>query len=478
MENVWRNWDQNALDDAHREAKPLLLWITYRGCQACARMEEESFSDATIAGKIREDFVAIRVDRDEYPDIDRHFQRVFSVMLGKEEGWPLTLFLTPEGAPLYAAAYVPPQSQDGMMGMETLLDLVAKKYAEDPAGFADKGIQALEQLKPPLQIEATRIDPDVLVMTLSQQLQEVYDPRFGGYGQGPRRLHPSVYELILSLQATPHGPELTRSLYHTLDTMLRSPIWDGSFYEGSMDEEWQVPVRRKSLTANARMLSVLIGAARSADDPDKYQDAARAIGRWCVETMQDTKSGLRRHGWIDGTMDGRFFAASNARAVQALFELSRLDAHFRPDAQAWLDRLMETMAGPRGITHGLRCDHSTQYLIDYAAISGASLAAYDATGTRAYLDTAADFASAALQKFYDRGRWHVAEGSWDDPVDFRDISGVSPAAEMAHVLYRLSQLFDKGYLPFVTRTLEVASYDLMRNPLNHARLSQMAMEVF
>ena len=474
----WNSWDQSIFELARKERKPIFLWITYRGCRACAQMEEESFVHEGILKKLSEHFVTLRVDRDEHPDIDRHFQRLFSVMLGKEEGWPLTFFLTPDKTPLYAAAYVPSEARDGMMGLGEMLDLVAQKYADDPEGFAEKGRETLAQLKLPTQIQATRIDPKALSVILRKQILETYDSELGGYGDAPKQLHVALYKAALKLNDLEGEVEPIHSLRHTLDAMLASAIWDaeaGGFYCCTLDREWQVPQRRKLLAENAIMASVLIDIDRAVGGEERYRNAAYRICDWALEAMREDETGLWMTGTIDHAKDERIFAAPNALMTRALLQAAKSEDRYRPEALASLNRLIKHMTSGAQIQHQYGASDAVTYLVDYAALGVALLAAYDLTENKQFVATAGEYASAAIRRFYDNGRWGVGDGEWSDPMVFVDTMLPSAAATMIMVLTRLADLLDHDYRPFVDQTLAVASYQLMRRPIAKAGMAEAAL---
>ncbi len=478
----WEEWGDKAFARARETGRAVFLWITYRGCRACARMEEESFADPEITEKIHTQFVPVHVDRDEHPDVDRHFQRVFHAMLGKEEGWPLTLFLAPDYTPLHMAAYVPPEARDGMMGMETLLDLVAKQYAADPEALSQKGKNALSQLLPKQSIEATQIDPEALATVLRRQMHDAYDPKHGGYGETPKYPHIGLLMAGLQLHAYDGGVEPFHSLRYTLDRILEAPIWDtknGGMFCCTLDEAWQVPQHRKHLAENAMMVRVLLRADAMADDSDKrYSEAAYALCDWGLKSMRDSISGLCIHGEIDGAKDTRIFTAPNALMATALLIAAQSEERFRPDALELLHRLMEMMLSGFELHHQLGTSDTTTYLVDYAALGLALLAAYDLTQNEHFLATAGEIAGAAIRRFYDRGFWAVGDGEWRDPTVFVDTTLPSPAATITHVLHRLSRELDGDYAPFVQQTLAVSSYQLMRRPIAKAGMAEVALQVY
>jgi len=476
----WQEWKNETFERAEAEGKALFVWIQYRGCRACGKMAEESFSDALIVERLHADFIPIRIDRDERPDIDRHFQRVFSVMLGKEGGWPLTLFLRPDKKPLYVSAYVPPEARDGMMGLGELLDLVARARAEDPAGFGRKGEEALRELTPPVTIEATRIDPKALATMLRKQILNVYDAKHGGYGEGPKYLHVALLKAALVLQDVEGEVEPIHSLRHTLERLMAAPMWDaetGGLYCCALDEAWQVPQRRKSLAENAIMAIIYLRTAEATGEM-LYRETAYRICDWALEKMQDGVSGLLYTGEIEGEVDQRIFTAPNALMAAALMMAAQSEDRYRPDALGLLNALMDRMLSGVQLRHQLRGEDTVTYLVDYAALSAALLAAYDLTGNQHFVATSGEIASAAIRRFYDKGRWGVGDGEWNDPTVFVDTTLPSPAATITMVLHRLSELLDKAYTPFVEQTLAVASYELMRRPVAKAGMAEAALRVY
>ena len=481
MEQIrWQEWNDQTLDRAKSEGKPLFVWIDYRGCRACAQMEQESLADPAIAGRIMETMVPVRIDRDEHPDIDRHFQRLFSVANGKEGGWPLTLFLSPELIPLYVAAYLPPVGQGGLNGLPETIDLVMRNWTENHDAFVAKGKALLEELALPERIEATRIDPEALTVTLRRQILEVYDPENGGYGSAPKQLHVSLLKMIPVLLTYREDAELSASYRHTLDKLMTSPIWDAvgkGFYCCTEDDAWQQPRLRKSLAENAIMAIAYFRAAELTGEA-AYREQGYRICDWALTKMNGGSEHLFYAGEIDGEMDRRIFFAPNALMAAAMMLAATQEDRYRPDALGILHHLMEEMVHGRHIRHGDVGNTETGYLVDYAALGAALLFAFDLTGNDQFINTAGEFASEALRRFYDRGRWTVGDGAWKDPTVFVDTTLPAPAATMVMVLHRLSILLDKAYAPFVEQTLAVASYELMRRPIAKTAMAEAALRVY
>ncbi len=477
---AWRTWEDATFEEAARANKPLFLWIDYRGCRACARMEAESFSDSTIAEQLHRHYIPIRIDRDEYPDVDHHFQRLFVAMTGKERGWPLTLFLSPDNIPLYVTAYVPPQTQDGMMGMDALPELVARQYAADPIQLASKGHTALQELAPHTSVTATRIDPDALAATLRTHILEVYDAAHGGYGGEPKQLHVALLKAALALHHYDHEVEPLHALSHTLDRMAETPIWDdeqGGYFCCTDDAAWMAPQRRKNMAENAIMAIVLLRMGHATGE-ERYREQAYRICDWALEQMMDPEHRMVYAGVIDGGIDRRIFTAPNALMATALLLAARHREQYRPDALGLLANTMEQMRSGPDLLHRIGDERGVTYLVDYAALSAALLAAWDVTGNRHFIATAGEIGSAAIRRFYDNGRWGVGDGVWHDPTLFVDAALPSPAATMVMVLHRLDALLDHAYAPFVEQTLAVASYALMRRPITKAGMAEAALRVY
>jgi len=476
--DFWNAWESAAFDRAERENKPIFLWITYQGCRACAQMEQESFDDEAVAAKLAEDFVAIRVDRDERPDIDRHFQRVFSTMLGKEEGWPLSLFLAPDTTPLYAAAYVPLEARDGMMGLGLMLELIVQKYDQDRSTLIDKGKEVLGQLTLPATLQATRLDREALGGTFAQQFKEVYDEEHTGLGDAPKFLRVTTLEAALRWGNEAKDAALLERVSQTLDTMLAAPVWDeaeGGFYVGALDAAWQIPQRRKSLGENARMMVLLLRAGDVFENLHYIESAVR-IADWALAQMQDRRTKLFHTGVQEEGIDHRLFLTPNAMMATALCQLANREDRFRPDALGTLQRVMEHFQKGDDLGHQYDAEISVTFFEDYVWLAKAFLAAYDLTANHEFSLSASTYVHAAIRRFYQQGFWQVGDGEFRDPSPFIDGEFSSPIGEMIAVLNRLSIEVDTGYKPFADQTLSVASYDLMRHPISQAKMAESAWD--
>ena len=475
----WQKWGEATFEKAREQGKPLLIWVNHAGCRACRQMEEESFGDPEIVRLIEAGYVPIRIDRDERPDVDRHFQRVFTTLLGKEEGWPLTLFLDPDHIPLYAAAYVPPEARDGMMGFGSMLELIARKYAEDRPTLLAKGKEVLAQLAMPASLTATRLDRQALGTTLAHQFRDVYDEEHSGLGTAPKYLRTSTLEAALSWGEQEEEGTLLDRVSETLDTMLASGVWDeaeGGFYCCALDAAWQIPYRRKDLGENARMIVLLLRAGKILKNPG-YTEVATRIADWARVQMQDHRTKLFHAGTLEESIDRRLFLAPNAMMVTALCQLAQQEDRFRADALGTLHAVMEYFQKGDDLVHQYTEETGVTFFEDYVWLAKAFLAAFDLTGNQQFSLSASTFVHAAIRRFYQHGFWRVGDGEFRDPAPFVDGEFSSPAGEMIGVLNRLSVEVDPGYKPFADQTLSVASYDLMRHPISQAKMAESALGI-
>ncbi len=248
----WYPWGDEAFAKAKAENKPVLLSIGYSTCHWCHVMAHESFEDEEVAKKLNDDFIAIKLDREERPDIDSIYMRVCQGLTGSG-GWPLTILMTPDQHPFFAATYLPTAP------FLNLLNKVSQKWQEDPSGLRSTGRQIVGWLQA-IQEENTDDAPalDTLYRRAIRWFQRTYDKEWGGFGRAPK--FPSAHNLLFLMKAAsaqeqnydePSGLSMAR---HTLRTMTQGGMYDhlgGGFSRYSTDEKWLVPHFEKTLYDNA-----------------------------------------------------------------------------------------------------------------------------------------------------------------------------------------------------------------------------------
>ncbi len=195
----WYPWGDEAFEKARKENKAIFLSIGYSSCHWCHVMEHESFEDEATAKILNEHFVAVKVDREERPDIDKHFQEVYQLMNQRPGGWPTSIFLTQEQKPFYSATYIPDEPRYGMMSFSSLLEVIADKYTKEKALLTEKADEILRFLNPKEdKIQATKLDLSI-VDRFSDQAKQLFDNQDGGFNKAPKFPQASMLNLLLDV---------------------------------------------------------------------------------------------------------------------------------------------------------------------------------------------------------------------------------------------------------------------------------------
>jgi uncharacterized protein len=321
----WHQWGEEAFAIARRENKPILLDIGAVWCHWCHVMDRESYDDPEIAQIVNERFVAVKVDRDERPDIDSRYQVAISAISG-QGGWPLTGFLTPDGKPFYGGTYFPPQDHYGRPSFRRVLLAISDAYRE-------KNRDVLEQAKlvegaiGRAESQTNRggeFSPKV-IDEIVQSALKMFDTHNGGFGSAPKFPHPSMLDLLIDRYVRTGDQQLRNVFVTTLGKMARGGVYDqlaGGFHRYSVDERWIVPHFEKMSYDNSELLKNYVHAYQ-ATGSDFFADVARDIIRWMDEWLSD-----REHGGFyasqdaDYSMDddGDYFTWTLEEAKSALSE--------------------------------------------------------------------------------------------------------------------------------------------------------------
>ena len=256
----WRPWGKAALEEAKAGGRPILLSVGYAACHWCHVMAHESFEDPAIAAVMNELFVNVKVDREERPDIDAIYQSALALM-GEQGGWPLTMFLTPEGEPFWGGTYFPPTARYGRPGFADVLRNVAETYQGRPEAVrqsvvALRGALAKQSTPPAL---SGQIPADIGVRVATQLVAHV-DTALGGFGGAPKFPQPSLFELFWRAHVETGDEQLGRAVTLTLDRMAQGGIYDhvgGGYARYSVDERWLVPHFEKMLYDNAQLVELM-----------------------------------------------------------------------------------------------------------------------------------------------------------------------------------------------------------------------------
>jgi uncharacterized protein YyaL (SSP411 family) len=288
----WHEWGEAAFDLARELDKPVLLDIGAVWCHWCHVMDRESYENEDVARLINEHYVAVKVDRDERPDIDARYQAAVSTLTG-QGGWPLTAFLTPNGKPFYGGTYFPPEDGFGRPGMKRLLESIAHSYKLHRAEILSSAEKISEALTGVAQWpnHGEKAGQEVLE-AIVQNIGRTFDPGHGGFGPAPKFPHPSALNLLLDRYVETRQTWLLTAITTTLEQMGRGGVFDqigGGFHRYSVDERWRVPHFEKMSYDNAGLLINYLRAYQATGN-EFYREIALGI-LFFVETVLSSPAG-------------------------------------------------------------------------------------------------------------------------------------------------------------------------------------------
>ena len=358
----WYPWGPEALARARRERKPILLSVGYSACHWCHVMAHESFEDPAVAAIMNELFVNVKVDREERPDLDQVYQTAHALLTRRAGGWPLTMFLTPEGAPFFGGTYFPRESRYGLPGFADLLARVAAAYAEQGDKLAeqsDRLAQALAIMEP----EGGQALPDGAPAAALAELKRTFDPVHGGFGGAPKFPHAAELAFCLAQHARTGDAQALAIVRTTLREMADGGIHDqlgGGFCRYSVDAEWTIPHFEKMLYDNGPLLGLYADLARVTGER-RYSDVARDVVGWLVREMQAPDGAF--YSSLDADSEGeegRFYVWTREEARAAVSDdewvvaepYYGLDQPPNFEGHAWNLRVserLESVAGQRSL---------------------------------------------------------------------------------------------------------------------------------
>jgi len=291
----WYPWGPEALERAKREDKPILLSVGYSACHWCHVMAHESFEDSAIAGAMNRNFVNIKVDREERPDLDLIYQTAHQMLARGAGGWPLTMFLAPDGTPFFGGTYFPKSSRYGLPGFGDLLERVAAIWRDKRAEIGEQGEQvrgAFARTVPAASAHRSELD-DAPLRAMLENLRANFDPRNGGFGGAPKFPHPTDLELCLREYAKRGDRAALEMAEVTLERMCEGGIYDqlgGGFCRYSVDQYWLIPHFEKMLYDNGPLLA-LLADAWLATGKARFAHCAGETAAWIMREMQSPEGG-------------------------------------------------------------------------------------------------------------------------------------------------------------------------------------------
>ncbi|HEY3069547.1 MAG TPA: thioredoxin domain-containing protein [Gaiellaceae bacterium] len=495
----WYPWGDEAFERARAEDKPVLLSVGYAACHWCHVMEHESFEDAETATLMNENFVCVKVDREERPDVDGLYMEAVVTMTG-HGGWPMTVFLTPDARPFYGGTYFPPEPRFNMPSFRQLLLAVSAAYRERRAELERQADALVGAIREASQAGASSepLTTELLTFAVSA-LAAQFDPEYGGFGRAPKFPPASNLEFLLRTGRD----DALEMVKKTLDGMAAGGMYDvvgGGFHRYSVDERWLVPHFEKMLYDNALLTTVYLhawvvtgieGYRRVVEETLDYMIRELRLSEGGFASAQDadtagvegltytwTPEEIDDPGLLQPFEDGRFIlrgelagelqqrllaeraereqplrddkvvTAWNGLALAAFAEAAqRLD---RPDylevALELAGFLRDEMTGDDGLLYRTYRDGSAKiggYLEDYANVTHGLIELHWATGDLRWLEEACTVAGRA-ERFRDdeRGGYFVDDhGLVARRKEFDDHPTPSGNSMMAFVLLRLRRIY-------------------------------------
>ena len=332
----WYPWGEEAFAKARAEDQPVLLSVGYSACHWCHVMEHESFENPEIARVMNENFVNIKVDREERPDVDQIYMQAVQTMSG-HGGWPMTVFLTPDGVPFYGGTYFPPTDRHGLPAFPRLLHSISEAWKSRRAEVLESGRSLVEQINQTDRLRASaRLLTDEVLSSAFHPLSGEFDDRDGGVGHAPKFPQPMVWEFVLRYWKRSASARAREMVTTTLTRMARGGIYDqlgGGFHRYAVDGQWLVPHFEKMLYDNGQLASLYLHAYQAFGDPE-YRRICEETLDYILREMTDPGGGFYSAQDADSEgEEGKFFVwtADEVRGVLGPAEAATAMAYWGVD---------------------------------------------------------------------------------------------------------------------------------------------------
>jgi uncharacterized protein YyaL (SSP411 family) len=319
----WYPWGEEALERARREDKPILLSVGYSSCHWCHVMAHESFEDPAIAATMNRLFVNVKVDREERPDIDAVYMDAVQTLMGGGGGWPMTVFLAPDGRPFYGGTYFPPTDRGGMPGFPRILEAVADVWANGRADVEERIAQLVEAIRANTlagRIADTGADLRFAVLDRAYEaVTRLFDPVDGGFGTAPKFPPSMTLDFLLRCHVRGDAPEALGMVTATLDAMAAGGIYDhvgGGFARYSTDGVWLVPHFEKMLYDQALLVGAYLRGHLVAGTP-RYREVVEETIGYVLRDLCHPEGGFLSAEDADSEgVEGKFYLWSPAEITE------------------------------------------------------------------------------------------------------------------------------------------------------------------
>lgn len=319
----WYPWGPEAFAKARAENKPILLSIGYSTCHWCHVMERESFEDEATAAELNRDFVSIKVDREERPDVDKIYMTFVQAMTG-QGGWPLNVFLTPDLKPFYGGTYFPPDARHGRPSFIQVLKNISNLWQSRHEDVLNSAHQLREQLAHAVQQDSRSAQPALNLQVLTnaaEAFKREFDPQHGGFGSAPKFPRPSQPSFLLAYGVRTGDTEAVAMVLRTCEAMAAGGIHDqigGGFHRYSVDAQWLVPHFEKMLYDNAQLVRLYLDAFR-ASGRQEFAAVARRTLEYVFRDMTHPRGGFFSAEDADSEgKEGKFYCWTKAELSKLL----------------------------------------------------------------------------------------------------------------------------------------------------------------
>jgi uncharacterized protein YyaL (SSP411 family) len=328
----WYPWGKEAFDKAKKENKPIFLSVGYSTCHWCHVMEHESFENSAIAKLMNDNFISIKVDREERPDIDQVYMTFVQARTGSG-GWPMTVFLTPDLKPFFGGTYFPPEDKWGQPGLTKVLSKITEAWKSDREHIVASSDKIIRQLQGAIKVAgATEKISGSVARKVYEQFASQFDPKFGGFGGAPKFPRPVTLNFLFDFYGndpqSKEGKQALEMSIFTLRKMAEGGIHDhigGGFHRYSTDKFWQVPHFEKMLYDQAQLAIAYLDAFQVTRDP-VFEKTARDILDYVRRDMTDEEGG--------------FYSAEDADSLLAVDKPEHAEGAFYVWTKVEIDRLL------------------------------------------------------------------------------------------------------------------------------------------
>ena len=468
----WYPYSITTIDKAKQDNKSIFLFIDSYTSQWSKKMEEDSFQNETIVELLNERFIPIRVKKEERPDIERYYHKVYALMNRQNTSSPLSIFLTASLEPFYAGSYIPQEDINDQLSLESLLRIISKKYITDYDTLVKKGQEVLSHVNAQDQnIQATKLNVNIM-NTIEQHTASLLDPEYGGFSKAPKFPNTSTLELLFDVYELKKNSKVLNALTLTLDNMIKGAFYDledGGFYHYAKNNSWNEPYKIKTTYDNA-LLILLYLRAYTITKRENYKKVAFQTIDYMLKQRNQSKL---------FSLEGEEIITSwNALMVQALFLASNIDGKYKVNSFESLEELLSEMYVSGTLYHTKKQNEKATiqaFLEDYSTLGETLILAYQNSLDESFLIMATQFSNLLIEQYYEQAQWVYSTGDFKIKENIHDTHIASSVSTALSLLLSISSLVDNNYKKFVFKTLELNSFNLMRQPLSSPKLTQMVL---